>query len=63
MPALDGGDDFVGVGGPDEGFWLGIGFFDEAVDGGLEIDDGAEDAALQPPPGKLGEVTLHRIEP
>ena len=25
--------------------------FDEAVDGGLEIDDGAEDTAFEPPPG------------
>ena len=47
MPSFDGGDDFVGIGGPHEGFWLGIGFCDEAVDGGLEIDDRAEDAALQ----------------
>ena len=47
MPAFDGGDDFVGIGGPYEGFGLGIGLCDEAVDGGLEIDDGSEDATLQ----------------
>jgi hypothetical protein len=47
MPSFDGGDDFVGVGCPYEGFGLGIGFCNEAVDGGLEIDDGVEDAPLQ----------------
>jgi len=47
VPSLDGGDDFVGVGGPCEGLRVGVGLGDEAVDGGLEIDDGAEDAALQ----------------
>ena len=39
MPALDGGDDFVGIGGPDEGLWAVVGLGEEAVDGGLEIDD------------------------
>src|SRR5436309_5918549 len=39
MPAFDGGDDFVGIGGPYEGFGLGIGLCDESVDGGLEVGD------------------------
>jgi hypothetical protein len=46
VPAFDGGDDFVGVGGPDEGLGHLVGLLDEAVDGGLKVDDGAEDAAL-----------------
>jgi hypothetical protein len=39
LPSGDSGENAVGIGGPDE--WLGImvGFLDEAVDGGLEIDD------------------------
>jgi hypothetical protein len=43
---LNGGDDPVGVSGPDEGLGLDIGFFEEAVDGGLEFDDGSEHAVL-----------------
>ena len=62
MPAFDGGDDFVGVCGPDEGFGVSIGFLDEAVDGHLQIDDGSEDAAFQPPVGQLGEVALGRMK-
>ena len=38
-PALHGCDDAVGVSGPDEGLWIGIGFREEAVEGGLEFDD------------------------
>ena len=40
-----------------------IGLFDEAVDGGLEIDDGAEHAAFEAAPGELGEETFDGIEP
>jgi hypothetical protein len=49
VPALDGCDNPIWVFGPDEGFVLFIVIRDEAVDGGLEIDDGAEDAALEAP--------------
>ena len=63
MPASDGGDDFVGVGGPGEGFRVGVVLGEEAVDGGLEVDDGAEDAALQPPLCELGEEALDCVEP
>jgi hypothetical protein len=45
FPSLDGSEDAVGIGGPDEGLGVGIGFLDEAVDGGLKVDDGSEDAA------------------
>src|SRR5512144_1903433 len=40
-----------------------IGFFDEAVDRRLELDDRAEDAALEAAPGELGEETLDGVEP
>ena len=63
MPAFDGGDDFVGIGGPYEGFGLGIGLCDESVDGGLEVGDGAEDASLEAPPGELGEEAFDGVEP
>jgi len=63
VPASSGGDDFVGIGGPDEGLWLSVMIGDEAVDGGLEVDDGAEDAALEATPAELGEEALDGIEP
>ncbi len=36
-------------------------FGDEAVDGGLQVDDRAEHAALQAPPGELGEEAMKVI--
>ena len=63
MPALDGGDDFIRVGGPDEGLWVTVGFYEEAFDGGLEIDEGSEHAALKPTLGQLGEEALDGVEP
>ena len=39
MPSSDCGDDFVGVRGPCEGLRFGVGLGEEAVDGGLEVDD------------------------
>ena len=63
VPTFDGSDDFVGVGGPCERFGLPIVFGEEAVDGGLQIDDGAEDAALQAAAGQLGEVAFDGVEP
>ena len=62
-PALHGSNDAVGVSGPDEGLGIGIGFREEAVDGGLEFDDRAEYAPLQPPPRQPREQGLDRIEP
>ena len=63
MPAPDGGDDFIGIGGPDEGFWVFVVLIQEAVDGGLKVDDGAEDTALQAALGELGEEALDGVEP
>ena len=63
MPSSDGGDDSVRVGSPCEGFWFCVGFGEEAVDGGLEVDDGSKDAAFQATPGQLGEEAFDRIEP
>jgi hypothetical protein len=55
VPAPDGSNDRVGVGGPGEGLWPLVCLLDEAVDGSLEIDDGAEDAALQSSLCELGD--------
>ena len=63
VPTPDGSDDFVGVGGPGERARIVVGFAQEPVDGGLQIDDQAEDAALQSPFGELGEEALDGIEP
>src|SRR5258708_7054855 len=63
MPAFDGSDDFVGVCGPCERLWSLVCLGDEAVDGGLEIDDGSEDASLQSALGQFGEVPLHGVQP
>ena len=46
-PTVDVGDNFVGIGGPDERLWVLVGFGHVALDGDLEVDNGAEDTALQ----------------
>jgi hypothetical protein len=63
MPAFDGRDDFVGIGGPCEGLWALVGLSDEAVDGGLKVDDGSENAAPEASSGELGEQAFYRVEP
>ncbi len=63
MPTPDGSDDLVGVGLPDERPRVLIMLFDEAIDGGLEIDDGVEHAVFQASPGELGEEALDGVEP
>ena len=55
MPTGSGGDDFVGIGGPGEGLWLLVVIEDEAIDGGLEIDDGAEDTTFQSTSAELAK--------
>ena len=63
VPSFDGCDDFIGVGGPREGFGVLIGFGDEAIDGSLEIDEGMEGPALEPASGEFGEEALDGVEP
>jgi len=46
-------DDGVWVCAPDEGLWALVVLDDEAVDGGLQFDEGAEDAVLQASLGQL----------
>jgi hypothetical protein len=47
VAARGGGDDFVRIGGPDEGLWLPVMIDDEAVDRGLKIDDASTIRARQ----------------
>lgn len=61
MPAFGGGNDFVGIGGPDEGPGCFVCLCDEAIDGGLEIDHRAEDTALEPATREFGEVVLDSV--
>ena len=61
--AFDGGDDFVGVGGPREGFGLLVVLLEEAVDCRLEVDDGVEDASFEATLRQFCEEALDGIEP
>jgi len=63
LPSFDSGEDPFGISGPDEGFWIGVRFCDEAVDGRFEIIDGAEHATLEASSGELGEEAFNGIEP
>ena len=63
MPTGSGGDDFVWIGGPDEGLGLLVVVGDEAVDGGLQIDDALEDTTLEAALGEDSEEALDSVEP
>ena len=63
LPSHESGEDAVGVCGPDEGFGVIVDFLDAAVDGGLEIDNRAEDAAAEAASGELGEEAFDGVEP
>ena len=63
MPTPDGGDDLVGIGDPLERLGLGVMVFEEAVDRGLEVDKGSEDAALQSALGQDREEAFDGVEP
>jgi hypothetical protein len=62
VPALDGTDDAVGVGGPDERFGVGVLLGEDAVDRRMEIDQRVEHASLEPAPGEFGEEALDGVE-
>jgi hypothetical protein len=63
VPARGSGDDFFGVGFPDERLGLKVVVGEEAVDGGLEIDDALEDPSFEPPLGEDGEEALDGVQP
>jgi hypothetical protein len=49
LPTFDSGEHAFGIGGPDEGFWIGVCFFEEAFDRILKVVEGTEDTALEAP--------------
>src|SRR5665213_1926729 len=63
MPASDGSDDFVRIGGPDEGLGLLIVLFEETIDCGLKVGDRAKNAALEHALCEDGEEALDGVEP
>lgn len=63
MPAFDGGDDPVWIGGPCEGLGVFVLLGDETVDGDLEVDERMERAALQASPGEFGKEASDGVEP
>ena len=63
VPARDRCDDLLGIGGPDEGLWIIVGFPEEAINRGLEIDDRAEHATFEAALGQLGKEALDGVEP
>src|SRR6188472_3056749 len=56
-------DDAIGIGGPDEGFGRPVVLVEIAVDGGLEVDQGMEDTALEPTAGEGCEEGLDGVGP
>ena len=63
FPAFHSGEDAAGIGGPDEGFWIGVCLGDEAIDGGFQIVHRSEDPALEAPTRECGEEALDGVEP
>jgi hypothetical protein len=63
MPSFDGGDNFVWIGDPFEGFGMGVVIVEEAIDRGLEVGDGSEDSAFEAAFGEGCEETLNGVEP
>src|SRR6202048_1918547 len=63
MQASSFGEDGTGGLGPNEGLWIVIVVGNVAVDGGLEVDDRAKAAALEPSTGERREEGLHRVQP
>jgi hypothetical protein len=46
VPAFDGDDDLIGIGGPHERFGIVVGLGNEALDGGMEIDERSKGAVV-----------------
>ena len=63
MPSFDGGDNFVWIGDPFEGFGMGVVIVEETIDRGLEVGDGSENAVFQAAFDEGCEETLNGVEP
>ena len=46
VPSFNSSDDFIRIGGPGKRFGIFVGFDDEAIDGGLEINEGVKDTTV-----------------
>jgi len=55
--------DAVWACGPHEGFGVGVGLGNEAVDGVFKVGDGSKHAAFEAPICELGEEAFDGIEP
>jgi hypothetical protein len=63
LPPFDSVADEFGIGRPDKGLWIGVGFGNEAIDDGFEIIDGSEHAAFEAASRKLCEEAFDSVEP
>jgi hypothetical protein len=63
VPTFNGGDNLVWIGGPCEWFRALVSFGDEAINGGLEIDERIEDTPVEAPFGEFGEEALDGVGP
>src|SRR5947209_16332200 len=63
FPPFDSSEDAFGVSGPDEGFGIGVGFFDEPVDCSLKVGNRSEHSTLEAPSREFGEEAFDGVEP
>jgi len=63
VPPFNSCDNFVWIGSPCKWFRALVGFGDEAINGGLEIDKRMEDTPVEPPLGEFGEEALDSVGP
>jgi hypothetical protein len=63
LSPFDSVEDEFGIGRPDKKLWIGVGFGNEAIDGGFEIIHGSEHAALEAASRKLCEEAFDSVEP
>jgi len=63
VPPFNSGDNFVWIGGPCKWFGALVGFSDEAINGGLEIDERMEYTPVEPSLGEFGEEALDGVGP
>src|ERR1700692_1077927 len=63
FPPFDSSEDAFGVSGPDEGFGIGVGFFDEPVDCSLKVGNRPDPSTLEAPSREFGEEAFDGVEP
>jgi hypothetical protein len=63
LAPFDRDEDEFGIGRPNKGLWIGVGFGNEAIDGGFEIIDGSKHAAFEAASRKLYEEAFDSVEP